>query len=161
MNLPATRHLTNHEEYADAVIDLFEHSRREVALFTPDLIANIYDRPALVDAVRSFALRDKNTRLRILVRSSESIVAEGRRLVDLAHRLASSIAFRKLAGDFGDRADAFVTADGTHYAIRRQASTWDGLYDHSRPEIARQLATDFNEMWEHSSPDPNLRRLHV
>lgn len=161
MVTPETTTLSNHQQYADALIDLLGYAQREVELFTPELIAVVYERPRLVDAARDFALRNKVSRLRILMRSTDTAIREGRRLIDLARRVSSSISIRRLADDFQDRGDAFATADGRIFALRRQASTWDGIYDHSRPEIARQLTQDFNEMWEHSEADPQLRQLYI
>ncbi|NND59877.1 MAG: GNAT family N-acetyltransferase [Gammaproteobacteria bacterium] len=157
----AARTLTTYDEYGDAVIDLFAQAQREVDLFTPDLVAAVYDRPALVEAVRNFVLGNRLSRVRILLRSTDSVVKEGRRLLELADRASTSMAFRVLNEDFQDRSDAFVTADSSVFALRRQAHTWNGVYDQSRPEIARQLAHQFNEMWEHSHADPQLRRLHI
>lgn len=156
-----THRLSGHDDYAQAVTALLEGARHEVAVFSPELHPVVFDRPSVLEAVRGFALRNQRTTMRVLVRNADPVAREGRQLVELARRLSSSISLRALAGDFGDRDDAFVIADGSHYALRRQASTWEGLHDSTRPEVAHQLLTAFDEMWEHSTPHAGFRRLHI
>lgn len=156
-----TQRLSNHDDYARAITALLTEARHTIAIFSPELHPVVFDRPSVLEAVRGFALRNKRSSMRVLVRNAEPVAREGRQLVEMARRLSSSITLRALSDDFRDREDAFVIADDTRYALRRQAATWDGLHDHTRPEIARQLMTAFEEMWEHSSPDPGFRRLHI
>lgn len=156
-----TRRLSTHDDYAQAITELFASAQQSVVVFSPELHPVVFDRPAVIDAVRTFALRNRHSSMRILVRNAEPVARDGRQLLELARRLSSSISLRALTGDFRDREDAFVIADNTHYALRRQASIWEGLHDHTRPELARQLMTAFEDMWEHSKPDPGFRRLHI
>lgn len=156
-----TRRLSGHDDYAAAVTALLDGARREVAVFSPELHPVVFERPSVLEAVRGFALRNQHSAMRVLVRNADSVAREGRQLIELARRLSSSISVRALAGDFANRDDAFTIADGTLYALRRQASTWEGLHDSTRPEVAHQLLTAFDEMWAHSTPHPGFRRLHI
>lgn len=161
MNEQDTRQLTTPGDYAQAVIALLNNARVSVDIFSPALTPIVFAGSELVAAVREFALRSQHGTMRVLIRDTEPLTRDGHRFLELAQRISSKISVRALATDFHSRDDAFVVADERSYVQRRQASTWTGVHDLSRPAIARQLLTVFNEMWEHSLPDPGIRRLHI
>ena len=44
---------------------------------------------------------------------------------------------------------------------RRYADRYEGRADFNNPKQARELLSFFDEVWNISEPDPNLRRLHI
>ncbi len=156
-----TQRLTTPDDYATAVVALLQDATRTVDVFSPELNPVVFSSRNLIEAVRSFALLDRHTMLRVLVRDTTPLTRADHRLKALVERISSKIQVRALASDFHSRGDAFVLADGNSFAMRRESSTWDGLYDSSRPGIAKRLQTEFEEMWAHSLPDPGVRRLHI
>lgn len=156
-----TRKISTPVDYAAAAVQLLKQAQRTIDVFSPELTPVVFSTMELIDAAREFATRNQYTLMRVLVRDTTPLTRSDHRFLDIAQRLSSKVKVRKLAQDFHSRDDAFVIADEADFALRRQASTWEGLHDSTRPELARQLTVDFNEMWEHSTPDPGVRRLHI
>ncbi|MDH3646005.1 MAG: hypothetical protein OER80_04455 [Gammaproteobacteria bacterium] len=161
MSEQTSRPLDTPGDYATAVIDLLNTARQSVEIFSPDLNPVVFGSSDLIAAVRSFVTRNKHSTMRVLIRDTGPLTRDDHRFLAVAQRISSKIIVRKLATDFYSRDDAFVIADDTQYALRKQASSWAGLYDQTRPEVARQRLTAFEEMWAHSVPDPGIRRLHI
>lgn len=161
-NLSATaRTLSRAEDSREAAIELAHKASRYLAIFTPDLEPIIYDRPGFVDAVKELALRSRFSRIRILVKDSNRAVKEGHRLANLAQRLSSYIEVRRLAGDYGAMTEAFLIADERGLLYRPLASRFEGIIDTDDRFQAREKLRLFDEMWERSTPDPELRRLGI
>lgn len=161
MSEQSTIQIESPDDYKDAVICLLNDASLSVDVFTPDLTMQVFGDTGLVAAVRDFAFRSRNGIMRILVRDARPLTRHDHRLLNLVQRISSKVAVRVLARHFHGRDDAFVIADGSKFALRHVASQWAGVRDSSRPEVARQLRTEFNDMWEHSLPDPGVRRLYI
>ncbi len=160
--ISATAHtLTRADDSREAAVELARSASRHLAIFTQDLEPLIYDRVEFVDAVKALALRSKFSRIRILVKDSSRAVKEGHRLASLAQRLSSYLEVRRLAGDYGAMAEAFLIADESGLLYRPLASRYEGVVDTDDPFRAREKLRLFDEMWERSTPDPELRRLGI
>ena len=69
--------------------------------------------------------------------------------------------FRQLGEQDRDFNQAFLVADGTGVLHRPQSELYDGTLNFNDPGQAKVLLERFEELWEQSAPDPELRRLHV
>ncbi|MBT8136610.1 MAG: hypothetical protein KJO54_06320 [Gammaproteobacteria bacterium] len=156
-----TRPVSTPVEYSKAVVELVNHAQRTIDVLSPELTPVVFSTAELIDAARAFAIRSQHTLMRVLIRNTTPLTRNDHRFLDIAQRLSSKVKVRKLAPDFQCRDDAFVIADEEQFVLRRQAVTWNGFHDSSRPEIARKLTVEFEEMWEHSTTDPGVRRLHI
>jgi len=145
-----------------AVVDAMAgQARRTFDLFTRDLEPRLYDREPFYQALRQLAISSRNVEIRVLIMDSDRIVKEGHRLVDLGRRLSTYIKFRKVADDYREMACSFLVADVRGYLYRGLAIEYEGEADFYNPYRARELAREFEEIWQHSQPDPNLRQLHI
>ncbi|MGA7802386.1 MAG: acyltransferase [Gammaproteobacteria bacterium] len=152
------------ESWADnraAALSLVGQARRTLDIFTFDLEPSVYDHPPLLDAIRALALRSRHSRVRVLVKDSRRAVKDGHRLVDLARNLSTFIQIRKAHDDVRDFAEAFLIADAVGTLHRTLATRYEGSARFRAGLHARQLTQWFNEVWERSVPDPELRRLHL
>lgn len=140
---------------------LVQQARREVLIFGTDLEPDLYDQEPFVDALRRLCLGSPQMPIRILLRDPRAVAIKGHRLIALARQLTSRIAIRRLAEDFKDRRDAFLIADGRGYCTRRLADTREAVADLNGPPQARLLRAEFEQMWEHSDADSELRRLYL
>jgi hypothetical protein len=52
-------------------------------------------------------------------------------------------------------------ADETGLVFRKQAHRYEGIVNFNDRGRCRQVLSDFNDSWEKSAPDPELRRLHL
>jgi hypothetical protein len=153
--------LTDRGTIRAAGIALAAGARRELLIFSPDLEPDLYDQRDFLAAVRQLALARPWHPVRILVGEPQRAVLAGHRLIELSRRLNSRIAIRRVAEDFRDRADAFLIADGKGYCLRRLAERPEALMESQAPGQARRLRAEFQQIWEHSDEDTELRRLHI
>jgi hypothetical protein len=155
------RSLARADDNREAAVELARGASRHLAIFTQDLEPLILDQADFVSAVKELALKSKFSRIRILVKDSNRAVKEGHRLMNLAQRLSSYIEVRRLSGDYANIAEAFIIADERGLLYRPLASRFEGIADTNDPFQAREKLHQFDEMWERSDPDPELRRLGI
>ena len=83
------------------------------------------------------------------------------RLLELARRLTSRIELRRPIAEYSERGDEYLLADGSGYLYRERAGEYEVSADFHAPLETRRLQEQFHEAWEHSQPDPDLRRLYL
>ncbi len=130
-------------------------------IFSRELDGRLFDNTAFVEAVSDLARAHPHSRIRILVRNTDAIVKQGHRLVELARRLSSSIEIRVIHPDYQQRNSAFLTVDNVGWMFREHADRYECQANFNHAGRARELVDEFNEIWEHSSPASELRRLHL
>jgi len=100
-------------------------------------------------------------RIRILLLDNQRLIKGGHRLLDLARRLTTSIELRRPIAEYRERPDEFLLVDHSAYLYREQADIPHAVASYHDPLKARGLQGEFLEIWEHSEPDPEIRRLHL
>ncbi len=145
----------------DISAEMAQQAGRELLLFERTLNASLYDHQPFLDAIRSLALRRPDLSVRVLIFDPRESAESAHRLVDLARHLTSRIAIRCVGEEDRDRLDAFLVVDERGYVHRRLADTMDAIADFHNPLEARQLRNAFNQIWERSSTDGELRRLFI
>jgi len=152
--------LADSEAQRRAAVGLVLQARRNVDIFTRDLDKKIYDNKAFLDGLQNLAI-NKRGMIRILVKDSSNAVKYGHRLIALSQRLTSFIEIRRVAEDFKEYNEAFLVADEIGYAHRKHADRFEGTARFNAAKEAVNLLVFFNEVWRHSAPDPNLRRIYL
>lgn len=145
----------------DVAAQLAQQAQRGLLLFTPDLEAQIYDRQPFLDAVSALVRRHPGACFEVLVRDACRVVKEGHRLVELARRLGSGIEVRRCARQYQGYCGAFLLADDCGYLYRPLASRYEGMASFNNSGEVARLAAYFREVWAHSEPETELRRLHL
>jgi len=145
----------------DAAIALVAQARREVAIMSRHLDAVIYDNADFGAAVRQFVLRNRGTRVRILVKDADRPRREGHRLVDLAQTLSSFVEIRVPAHEFHGYNAAFLVADQIGAVYRSMADRFEATVTFGDRKAAGELIRQYDEMWESARGDPGLRRMHL
>jgi predicted GNAT family N-acyltransferase len=139
------------------------HARRHIQIVSPLLDPLLFERPELVTAISAFVRGARGVQVRILLGDSSQIVARGHRLVELARRLESLITIRRLppASDSPDGLTSFVTWDDRGYWLMPDYREYQALRDLADPVQAARLMERFERLWNHSTPDPELRVLSL
>lgn len=153
------RQLVDQPSIRDAGVRLAAAARREILIFTHDLDAPLYDQAPFLGEVRRLALAQPHRPVRVLVFEPRRAVSDGHRLVELGRKLGSRIGMRRTAEEFRHRSDAFLVVDATGYCLRRLADRHEAQVDLAAPGPAARLRAEFEQMWELSSEDTELRRL--
>jgi predicted GNAT family N-acyltransferase len=146
---------------AQACIDrIATDARHRLWIYTRDLDRTLLDREAFLEQVKRLALSGRGAGVRILVHEPAIAVRDGHRLLSLATRMSSYITLRKPVSE-QDRHDpsAFIANDVGGYFHRTLASRFEGEGNTHGPGRHRQLLEYFNQVWERSEEDPELRRM--
>ena len=156
-------HLDSADENRDTVVQLAQQARRQLDIFSQSLDPALYDNEAFERAVFDLARLHPSTRIRILVQDASTALQNGHRLLRLAQNLTSSVFIRKPAHDHREDQGAFIIADGVGYLHRVVGNiySYNAVANFMSPQQAGKLNDYFNDVWEHASEDPQLRRLHV
>ena len=149
------------EEVAEATLDIAQKACRSLNIFTQALDNRVYNNQALYDAVLKLATHSRHSLVRILSNDSTNVVKRGNRLVELSYRISSRVQIRKPAMEYQEENREFVIADKHGLLQRRIANRYEGDLCFNGAMNVRQLQKFFDDCWEHSAADPELRRLHL
>jgi hypothetical protein len=149
------------EDYKNAAISLMKQARHSIDIFTRDLEAEIFNHKEIEQSVFNLAKKHPDTHTRILLRDSATSVKNGHCLIRLAQQLTSSVFIHAPSEKYKDELCAFVVVDQTGLIYRISDRSYKASFSINHPQRAAKLAGFFNEVWEHSSPDCQTRRLYV
>lgn len=136
---------------------LMQQTSRSLCLYSPDLEAWLYNHSSIQEACTRLLLRHPQNRLRILLRDSTRPVKEGHRLLGLSRRLSSNLHIRLLNPDYPSPEQAFLLADQLGLLLRTEPALPAGHAHYNDPGRVRQLQAQFDQAWDTSLADPNLR----
>ena len=149
------------EENRLGAIALAGQAKRTLHIFSYDLEPLIYDNNEFVEAAKNLAIGDSHSYVQIILQDSRKIIDNGHRLVELARRISSSIQIRKTPPELKAHAQAFLIADKTGLLYRSIGERFEGHVNFNDRFECKHLLDFFASTWEHSNPDPELRRLHI
>lgn len=142
-------------------LELIRQAKREVCIMSYDLEPLVLSHEDIAEALSGFVRQGRHAHARILVQNSDKAVKHGHRLIPLAHRLSSAISLHKPGFEHRDTLGAFIVVDEIGYLKRPLADRYEGQASFKAPMEGRDLRSLFNDMWVHSEPDPQLRRLRI
>lgn len=148
-------------DHRAVALAMAQQAVRTLHIFTRDLDHAVFDTPEFEEAAAQLARGSQYSRIQLLVQDSSVAVRRGHRLVDLAQRLSSKIEIRKPVAEYADVNHAFFVADETGYISRQLADRYEAVANFSDRLTARNLVAFFDEVWERSQQDLQLRRLYL
>lgn len=151
------------EENRDAAISLVRQASYSIDIFSQDLDAEIYNNKDFEKALFELARKHPNTRIRILVQDSRKAVQDGHCLIRLAQSLTSSIFIHTPSRQHRDEQRAFLIVDklGMLYRATAADRNYKASVHFRSPRRAGKLTDYFDEVWEHSTPDIQTRRIYM
>ena len=151
------------DENRDAVISLAQQARFSINLFTPDLDPRIFDNGGFEQCIFNLARTHQSSNIRILAHDSTRAVKQGHCLIRLAQKLTSSVFIHNPAREHKGELSTFMVVDGIGMLHRPRSSSnnYDAVVNFSSPQRAGELEDYFNEIWERSTPDSQIRRLYI
>jgi hypothetical protein len=153
--------LDSSEAHQQAVILMANQGRKTLEIVSRELDPQVYDDQRVADALKQLALYSRYSKIRILVFETTAIAKRGHRLLDLAMKLPSFIEIRKPGKEHRTFNQAFLIADGVGYIHQPDAARYEAQMDFKRRKIAGALQKTFDDMWDKSEADMNLRRLNI
>ncbi|MEE9493969.1 MAG: hypothetical protein V3W04_11390 [Gammaproteobacteria bacterium] len=140
---------------------MVQQATHSLDIFSRDLDEAIYDREAFLDAIRQLCIRNRKTEIRVLIQEPKIATKSGHRFIDLARKLSSSIEMRHVYSDYQQYNKAFLIADRIGMIKRPFADLFEGSANFNCQVIATRQREFFTEVWERSSPHPDLRQLYI
>ena len=149
------------DDFRACCLNLAEQAQRTLEIFSHDLDAMLYDRQPFLAAVKDFCLRSHINQVRILLQNNSQVQKKGHRLVELIRRLPSSMEIRRPNPDYIAHQENFLIADQRAYIRWRLSNRYQGEAVCDNRLKAQGLSNLFNEIWQCSQPDSDLRRLNL
>jgi hypothetical protein len=148
---------------AQQCIDAIAQSaRHKVYIYSRDLDRMLLDRASLIDALKHVALSGRGAEVRVIVQDPGEAAHESHRLLHLSAKLPSFVQLRTPALDEDKQyPSAFVINDQGGYFFRVLGSRFEGDGNMHAPGRNRELLSYFEQVWERSHEDPELRRMTV
>ncbi len=147
----------------EAAVSLAEQARATLNLFTRDLDPRVFDNADFERCLFNLVRTHHSTSVRILVVDSSIAVSRGHRLIRLAQKLTSSVLIHNPAKEHRSELSTFMVVDsiGLLHRPRTTSNNYDAIVNYKAPLRAGELDDYFNEMWERSTPDSQIRRLYI
>jgi hypothetical protein len=153
--------LASIDDTRKAVAEIAAVANRRLVIYTPDLEMGIYDDDAFLEVAKRLILSKRYARIRVLISDPSRAVRNGNRFVALGRRLNTYIEFRNVHEDYREHREAFLVADDTALLYRVDSSRWQGIADTHEPAVARRCYALFEEIWNASVVEQELRELRV
>jgi hypothetical protein len=150
-------------ENREAVISLARQARSSINLFTRDLDPRLFDNAGFEQSIFTLARSHHSADVRILTLDSGRARQQGHCLIRLAQKLTSSVFIHNPAREYSHVISTFLVVDrkGVLHRPRSTSTDYDAVVNYMAPERAAELQDFFNEMWERSTPDSQIRRLFI
>ncbi|WP_236173261.1 DUF7931 domain-containing protein [Pseudomonas pseudonitroreducens] len=140
---------------------LIQQARRTLYIYTPDLEPWLYHHSSIQEACTQVLLGNPRNRLMILLRDSTRAVKEGHRLLNLSRHLSSYCQIRRINPDYPSEEHAFLLADDCGLLLRPEPGEYAGYAHYNNAGRVRQLIAQFEQTWNTSVLDPNLRSFLI
>lgn len=154
---PALQRFELPDEARAHALALISQARRSLCIYSHDLEPWLYHRAAIQRACTDFLLASPNNRLRILLADPTRAVREGHRLLNLARRLSSNCHIRKLHPDYPIQAETFLLADRHGLLLQPKPELQSGIVFYNDAGRVRLRQAQFDQAWDVSLIDPDLR----
>jgi len=86
-------------------------------------------------------------------------MVDNNRFLALARRLTSCIDMRAMSTETAAGAGAFIIADDKALVYRLRTDRWDGISDMNDPAVARKYLNFFDEVWNQSEQESQMRQM--
>ncbi len=150
----------------DAVIvaatAVLQTSSRRICLFAPKLEARLWNQPAVVDALRGFAVSGREREIRILVGEPADLARDCGALVALHQRLPTTLQLRQpLEGDEWPAQHPFLLGDDGAILRLDGDGRLGGEIIAAEAGQGRVFQSRFDGSWERARPMSELRALGI
>ena len=145
----------------DLTLKMLSQASRSIDIFSQKLNSAIYNHREIIEQFKSCLLGSQHSRMRILIASPEALVNNRHQIIDLAQRLSSKLEIRHTHDDYRGDSQAFLIVDGRAIIRRPHGNRYEGIANFNNPGQAKELTHYFDEVWNHSTQSPELKRLHI
>lgn len=149
------------QPFDELAVELATSASRYLYILSPSLDHAAFDNDALAEALSRLARHSRQTEVRLLISDSRPLIARGHRLLELARRIPSVVALRKLPEHPEWVGQTIVIRDRDGLLFKPGDSLHEAFYEpDSRAAVQPQLDL-FDNLWRYSEQDPNLRTMRI
>lgn len=156
-----SRNIETKRENLHASLVMAQQAYRFLDIFSRELDPFIYDQKDFVLAVKQLAIKNRHSKIRILIAEPARVIQRGHRLVDLALDLSSFIEIKKLSTDNKDFNEGILIVDKIGFVHKNNDARYEAKYNFNDMRTSHTLLNKYDELWETAKPDPNLRRVCI
>lgn len=149
----------NEQTWLDLLRSLGAQAGQRIQIYDHHLLHDLYDDPVLADQLSAVARRHRMTEVQILIHDDRPLVERRHRLVELMHRLPSSISLKLVNTSYPSEDTAFTLVDDQGVLYRHEARNMSGFGRFSAAARVRVLRESFQRMWDYARPSLELRRM--
>jgi hypothetical protein len=151
--------LSTMPEVRDASLKVAKSAQRLLSIFTQDLEPSVYGEEPFLEAIKRLVLARSYAKVRVLLADPSRAMVDNNRFLALARRLTSCIDLRAMSPEYPASAGAFIIADDKALVYRLQADRWDGISDMNDPAVVRRYLNFFDEVWQSSMQESQMRQM--
>jgi hypothetical protein len=159
--MPDIIQFDSRDEARTLALELCQQAQREICFFGNRLDPVLFDNNEFVDALSDFARRSKHTQVKFVVHDTRQNTADGHLLIPLAQRLTSHIHIHKTPEKHQNLTQMFMLVDQNGYLYCPSHTRHRGRTSFDDALEVRRLRKTFDNLWDHSTPDSNIRRLGI
>lgn len=160
-NSPDLFLLSSLEDFRTESIKLIQQSRRSICILSRDLDPLLYGTPEIVQAIADFIRTSRYAQVQILVKNTKPLVETGSKLARLHQRLSSKIMLRKLTVEPQDTDMGFMLCDTNALLYKNDEASYTGFANYNAAAEVKRLRDNFDYIWQHGEPEPELQQLHI
>lgn len=147
------------EENQQVACALLQQAELKVDIFSRDFEPAVYDNPTCRDAIEDLALRNRHSRIRILLHDPRKVSQRGHHILYLGRRLGSLMQLRAVAEVHQSIRETFLLVDGIGFMHRPHADTLAATVNFKDAPRVKELTKLFEKIWKEAEPDPHFRHL--
>lgn len=148
------------ESALTATLQLITNARRQLCIYSRDLEYSLYGKNEIVEALKQFALSNRNAAVQIIIQDPASLQSQTHPVLELAQRLPSYFLIRTpLEAEDLQYQSTFLISDGDGYLFRLLGNRYEGHWSPNLPAQNRQLREEFERVWQRSHPCTEFRAL--
>ena len=145
----------------ELVTQLVSNAHRRIMLFSPYLDQTLFSNQNFVDAVSKLVRNSARSEVKILLHSSKPALERGHKLLELSRRLDEKIKVRLHPEELSQDTSSFVIADTESYWLLPNWDQHHGICDSHDPVTTARMTDAFDQAWQKSQADPELRTLRL
>jgi len=149
------------ESFRLTCFDFVGHAQKSLEILSYDLDSALLDQQPFLSAAKRLGLRSRFCQVRILLQNNGIAQKQGHRLIELVRNMPSSMEIRRPGSDHIEHLENFIIVDQSSYIRWNRSTRYQGFGASHYRLKAQRLSEFFNEIWQCSEPETDLRRLYI
>lgn len=137
------------------------NSQRKVFMLCENLDDPILNDRTVVSHIQDLVLHSRQVEVRLLLENDRHRPQGHSPILDLAHRLSSFVSIRRIHDQRISPKEWLYLADDAHAVVRKREHGFKGQAHLDSQLTLQRLGYQYENLWQHSIPSSELRRLAI